>query len=100
MRPADNINELIKKLKLKASADLDKRVHDDISRALAEPDKTISAFTQPNIGRTIMKSRITKLTAAAVFIIAILIGVHYLGGSIDGANVAWGKVVENVDQIE
>lgn len=35
-----------------------------------------------------MKSRITKLTAAAVIIIAILIGVHYLGGSIESVAIA------------
>jgi len=35
MRPADNINQLIKQLQLKASADLDKRVHDKITKAPA-----------------------------------------------------------------
>ncbi len=40
MKPADNINDLIKKLQLKASADLDARVHDDISGALAGNEKT------------------------------------------------------------
>ncbi len=44
-----------------------------------------------------MKSPITKLAAAAVVITAILIGVHYLGGSIDGANVAWAQVVEQIN---
>jgi len=73
MRPTDNINELIKKLKLKASANLDKRVHDDISAALAESEKTKSARTEPNIWRTIMKSRITKLAAAAVIIVAVVL---------------------------
>jgi outer membrane lipoprotein-sorting protein len=43
-----------------------------------------------------MKSRIPKLAAAAVIIIAILIGVHYLGGSIDGASLAWAEVVEQI----
>jgi len=96
MRPADNINELIKKLHLKASADLDKRVHDDISRTLAKSQKTESVRTEPNIWRTIMKSPITKLASAAVIIIAILIGVHYLGGSIDGASLAWAEVAEQI----
>ena len=70
MRPADNTHNSIKKLHLKASAELDKRVHDDISAALAESEKTESAIRQPNIWRTIMKSPITKLAAAAVIIIA------------------------------
>ena len=46
--------------------------------------------------RIIMKSRITKLAAAAAMIMAVLIGVHQLGGSIDGANVVWGDVLEQV----
>ena len=99
MRPADNINELIKKLKLKASADLDKRVHDDISAALTESEKTKLVQPEPNIRRTIMKSRITRLAAAAAIIIAVILGLNVISGP-DMASVAWGKVVENVEQIE
>ena len=40
MKPADDIHKLVRKLQLKASADLDRRVHEDISRALAESRKT------------------------------------------------------------
>jgi len=94
MRPAENINELIKKLQLKASADLDKRVHDDISAALAKSQKTESARTEPNIWRTIMRSRITKFAAAAVIIITVFVGIHYFGGSIE--NVAFADVMQNI----
>ena len=45
-----------------------------------------------------MKSKITKLAAAAVIIIAAFTGVHYLGGSIDGASVAWAQVVEQINK--
>jgi hypothetical protein len=94
MRPTDNINEMIKKLKMKASADLNKRVHDDISKTLAEPEKTESAFTQPNIGRTIMKSRIVKLAAAAVIVTTVLIVISHFGGS--GTSVVWAEVAQKV----
>lgn len=94
MRPADNINELIKKLKLKAGTDLDRRVHDDISMALAESDKIKSAITQPYIGRTIMKNPITKLAAAAVIIVAVLVGITQFGGS--GTSVVWADVAQKV----
>jgi hypothetical protein len=46
--------------------------------------------------RIIMKSRITKITAATAIIIAVFISVHYSGGSIDGANVAWADVMEQI----
>jgi hypothetical protein len=48
------------------------------------------------IWRMIMKSRITKFAAAAAMIMAVLIGLHQLGGSIDGANVTWGDVLEQI----
>lgn len=94
MRPSDNINELIKKLHLKASADLDKRVHDDISAALAKSQKTESARTEPNIWRTIMRSRITKFAAAAVIIITVFVGIHHFGGSME--NVAFADIMQNI----
>jgi len=96
MRPSDNIHKLIKKLQLKASAELDKRIHDNISRALAESDMTKSAAVQPNIWRTIMKSRITKLAAAAVIIIAALI----INFQFSTSGVAWGAMVEKIESVE
>jgi len=45
------------------------------------------------IGGTIMKSRITKLAAAAVIIIAVLIGISQFDGFINGSSVAFGEVL-------
>lgn len=85
MRPADNINKLIGKLHLRASAKLDKRVHDDITKALAETQKTKSAQPVPNIWRTIMKNKMTKLAAAAVIIIAVVLSIDIWDKSIPTA---------------
>lgn len=82
MRPTDNIKKLIGKLHLKASAELDKRVHDDITKALVEIEKTTR---QLNIRRIIMKSRITKLAAAAVIIIAVVLSITVWDKSIPTA---------------
>jgi hypothetical protein len=106
MRPADNINDLIKKLKLKASSGLDRRVHDDISKALAKSDKHAlsevegieSAVKQPNMRRTIMKSPITKIAAAAVIIIAVLISISQFG--VLATSVTWADVAERFDSVE
>jgi len=51
------------------------------------------AFT----GETIMRNRITKLAAAAVIIIAVMLGINYIGGSPDGASVAWADVLDNIE---
>lgn len=53
------------------------------------------ATTWQSVWRMIMKSRITKL-AAAVIIIAVMIGINYFGGSIDVSSIAWGDVVKHI----
>ena len=94
MRPADNTHKLFKKLELKASAELDDRVHSEISKAL---DKSRNA--RPDLWRIIMKSRITKLTAA-VIVVAIIVGLHVYTGSFVVTTPAFGvsdviKAMEN-----
>ncbi len=48
----------------------------------------------------IMNSKITKFAAAALIIVAVLIGINQFGGSIDGASVAWAEVVTRVSQVD
>jgi len=81
MRPAEDIDKLIKKLRYKASAETHERVLDNVLRALDESEKQKSGVTAPNIWRTIMKSPITKLAAAAVIIIAVSFGLNQIIGS-------------------
>ncbi len=45
------------------------------------------------IWRIIMKSPITKIATAAAIIVAVSIGIHFLG---DGSSVAWSQVVEQI----
>jgi hypothetical protein len=71
MKPTNNINRMIKKLHLKASAELDRRVHNDISRALVESEP---AVTVPTILKFITKGVTMKLAIAAAIIIAFGIG--------------------------
>jgi hypothetical protein len=97
MRPAENIERLIKNLSDKTSANMDQRVRKNMLHALAESEKP-SALMWPNIRRTIMKSPITKLVAAAAIIAAVLAGIHFSSGSFDGSTVAWGEVVRNVEK--
>ena len=85
MRPTDNINDLIKKLQLKASADLDARVHDDISGALTGYEKTQSVRSEPKIWRIIMKGKTAKLATAAVILIAVAISMTMLDKSVTPA---------------
>ncbi len=74
---------------------LEKKVIDSIKFTPAEKQLTLTL-----IWRTIMKSKITKLAAAAIIIIAVVIGVHHFGGSIDMTSVAWSQVAERVGNIK
>jgi len=94
-----DIKRLAKKIRIKSSAVNHDRILTDAEAVLVKSTKNGSKVSRPaiSIWRTIMKSRITKLAAAAVIIVAVLIGINQLGGSIDGASVAWGEVVEQIN---
>jgi len=77
MRPADDIDGAIKKLHIEVSVDLDKRVHDDITAALAESERAEPARREPNAWKTLVKSRIAKPVLAAI-VVAALIGLAQL----------------------
>jgi hypothetical protein len=58
---------------------------------------------QPNIWRTIMKSKITKLATAAVIIIAIMLGMYVMTDSFDGTSITMAQVrqaMENIDWMQ
>ncbi|MHC4426583.1 MAG: hypothetical protein ACYSYV_10860 [Planctomycetota bacterium] len=95
MKPADNVEEAIKKeLNFTASAELHDRMLDDVLNAQEKSKKKKSALALPSIGRTIMKSPITKFAAAAVIVVVVLVGIDQS----DISNVAWGDVAGRVDQ--
>jgi hypothetical protein len=101
MRPIENIKKFVKNRKpnVIANADIDKRVLDDSFTAMAEAMRARSMANQPNIWRIIMKTKITKFAIAAIIIITVLIGINQFGGSVDVAGVAWGGVIEKIEQI-
>jgi len=100
MRPAEDIDELIKKLRYKANVETHDRVLGNVMRALDESEKQKTGAAAPDIWRTIMKSPITKIAAAAVIIIAVMIGLHRFTGSIDGATVALAEVRQALDEVK
>ena len=74
MRPADKIENVVKKMSFKAGPEMDKDLWAEASKAQNEFHKTILAPSQHHIGRIIMKSPLVKFAIAAVLIIACLIG--------------------------
>jgi len=94
MRPAENIENFIKRVRLKASAQMHKRTLNDALEAQEKSRKTKSAKLEPNICRIIMKSPITKLVAAAVIVVAVLIGISTFNGT-----TAWA-IEQTIEAIE
>jgi len=82
MRPEDDIHKMIKKIHFKASAELDRRVHDHISGTLSESEKhalsevegTELTHAEPNIRRSTTKGGAVKFAIAAAILIAFGIG--------------------------
>ncbi len=101
MSPAEKISRMVKKLHVGASEELDERVHDSLSRSLAEYENTQPAANeQPNIWRIIMKNRMVKLAAAAAIIVAVYLGALQFGVQVDSSNVAWGQIVSRISDVD
>lgn len=96
MRPTDDINGSIKKMKLKASADLDKRVCNDITHALVKQEETEPVRLEPEIWRIIMKNRIVKPSLAVVIIALVALGLLEFIGADKISGVVWADVVSKV----
>jgi len=88
MQSVKDIKQSIRKLKVESSDEIHGRVLDKLLRVL-DKSKRQTAVKQPNIWRIIMKSRITKLAAAAVITIAVIIGIKGFNDT-----TAWAEVVK------
>ncbi len=102
MKYPDSIENVIKSFcvrkrsAVKTTTELDRRIIDASLLAQEKLKQAQSAATQPNIWRIIMKSRITKFAAAAVIIIALILGINYLDTSIDGASTVFAAAMDRV----
>jgi len=81
MKPEDKIKKLINESDVTTSSDTDKRILADALKHLDKLKQKNSAGPQPNIWEFIIKSPIVKLTAAAVIIVAVLIGLQWFGAA-------------------
>ena len=95
MKPEENIGKLIKKLHITPRAEMHRKTLRDLFEAQDNFKKAKSVVNQPNIFRTIMKTKITKFAAAVLIIIAVLIGINqFFDGSIDGVSATLAGTLE------
>ena len=97
MKPADKIENIVKKMSFKAGPEMDKNLWAETSKARNEFNKKILAPSQQNIGRTIMKSPITKLAATAVIIVLVVLGLFEFIDTGNTSGVVWAEVVRKVE---
>jgi outer membrane lipoprotein-sorting protein len=91
MRPTEKIENAVKKMNFTAGAELREQILNDALKAHERTGKQPALEKPTNIWRTIVKSRITKLSAAAAAIIIIgVIGVQFLTGMSAYAKAAEG----------
>ncbi len=95
MRPTDNIKNSFRKLKIQTSPELDRKIHEEISRVTGQTNKNIPA--RPVLWRIIMKSKITKFAAAAVIIVACSTGIIFWNNT--GSGIALGDVLKRIEQV-
>ncbi len=108
MKPADKIKELISKSDVRTTSETDKRILGGALEHLEKLKQKNLAVPQPNIWRTIMKSRIPKLAAAATIAIVVFGGITFWpsGGSDNGKwwlgpPAAWGQeIIAALDTIK
>lgn len=82
MMDTENIEKIIEKSYLKnlhvpTGTEMDERILDNALTIMEESKKSRPVLAGTNIGRVIMKSRITKLAAAAVIAVTLLVPLGY-----------------------
>jgi outer membrane lipoprotein-sorting protein len=95
MRPREDIERIIKKFDVNVNPNKDRQILDELCHAQAKSKPSKPRLSTIGIWRIIMESKMTKFATTAVVIIAAIIITNPFGGSIDGTNVAFAKVMEH-----
>ncbi len=99
MSYSKKIKRLFTQSNVTVNDQINERILENSFNALDKSQNLQPSQVEPVIWRIFMRNPIFKIAVAAVIIIAVLMGVHYSGGSVDVAGVAWGGIIERVEQI-
>jgi outer membrane lipoprotein-sorting protein len=97
MKSVEDIKRFFQKSTLSTNKERHEAIFEEIQRAQCKSKTTAPASYRLNLRSNIMKSSIIKSAAAAVIIIAAMLGINYISGSPDGASVAWADVLKNIE---
>ena len=97
MRPRENIEKFIREAPIRSNPDVNQAVLEDLLKQIDNAETQKPAVTLPNLRRTIMRSPITKLGAAAAVIAVIVLGLFEFVKTESNSGVLWAQVVEKVE---
>jgi len=97
MKSADQIKKFFKNAAINTNPKMDEAVLNKVFIAHKKTTNPKSAIIEPNIRRTIMKSPITKLAAAAVVIVVGILGLVELIDTGSKSGVLWAEVAQKVE---
>jgi len=95
MKSLKDIEKLVKRFQIKPSSIMENQT---LAEALETQEKLNAqkkAKTPPNTCRLIAQSKMTKFAAAAVIIIAVLIGISQFGGPLNMTSAAFANAMEH-----
>ena len=95
MKPADEIEKLVKEMSFGAGSEMDSDLRAATARARGQSERTTLAPSRMSTRRLIMKNPIIKL-AVAVFVVAVVLGLVSLINSDSTSGVVWADVVAKV----
>jgi hypothetical protein len=95
MKQADDIKRIYEQAKIDTLSSADKAVLEKMKEVFLQESKAQPEKAEPYVWRIIMKSPITKLAAAAVIMIAAIIGLNFLG-VIGKGGAAWADVIRPI----
>jgi outer membrane lipoprotein-sorting protein len=96
MRPADDIEESIKKLRYRADTETHEKVLGNVLQTLDKSGRQESGATRPDMWRTIMSAKTRKLATAAVILIAAIMGLHFIAGPFGATTSVYAEVAERL----
>ncbi len=105
MTPFERIEDVIRNARTTTNAATDERIAAAVEAAKAKSTEQYPAAVRAGgaIRRIIMNSKWTKLATAAVILIAAVLGMYALTGSVDGTSITMAQVkqaMENINWIQ
>ena len=95
MQPADDIKRLIDESRITSSSQVDRRILADALTDLEKRQADRATGPRPGVWRIVMRSKVTKLAAAAVIVIAVLLALHFVGNPL-GSNLTFAQVIQPI----